>query len=107
MSAVPQKLADILVRGKNNFDLIRLIATVAFIFGHSFYIFPTGGFQEPVMMLLEKNLSGTLAVGAFFFISGILICQSFCRSNTPIRFVVMRVARTYPGVIVCLLSPCS
>lgn len=66
-------LADILPRDKNAFDLVRLFAAVAVIFGHSFYIFPTGGYSEPVTQLIQKNYSGTLAVGVFFFLSGILV----------------------------------
>ncbi|WP_341988938.1 acyltransferase [Azorhizobium sp. AG788] len=104
-AAVPRpapRLAGILMRGGNNFDLIRLVAAMTVIFGHSFYVFPTGGFQEPVTMLVKRNFSGTLAVGVFFFISGMLISQSFQRSNAPLRFVTMRAARIYPGAIVCL-----
>ena len=61
-------LAHILDRDRNNFDLIRLFAALAVIFGHSFYLFPTGGHAEPVTRLIEKNFSGTLAVGTFFLI---------------------------------------
>lgn len=69
-------LADILPRDKNGFDLVRLFAAVAVIFGHSFYIFQTGGYSEPVTQLIHKNYTGTLAVGVFFFLSGILVTQS-------------------------------
>ncbi|MCP3726162.1 acyltransferase [Paraburkholderia sp. CNPSo 3272] len=96
------RLADILVRGSNNFDLVRLIASLAVIFGHSFYLFPTGGYQEPVTMLVERNFSGTLSVGTFFFISGILVTQSFDRNRSPFRFALMRLARILPGLFVCI-----
>lgn len=99
----PTRLADILLRGRNNFDMVRLLAALTVIFGHSFYLFPTGGYHEPVTLLVQRNFSGTLAVGTFFFISGMLISQSFQRSNAPLRFVLMRIARIYPGSIVCLL----
>ncbi len=98
-----RKLSDILPRGENNFDLIRLVAALTVIFGHSFYLFPTGGFREPVTQLVERNFSGTLAVGTFFFISGILISQSFGHSKSPLRYATLRVARIYPGLIACLL----
>jgi peptidoglycan/LPS O-acetylase OafA/YrhL len=99
----PPRLEDILSRGKNNFDLIRLLAALTVIFGHSFYLFPTGGYHEPVTLLVQRNFSGTMAVGTFFFISGMLISQSFLRSNAPLRFVIMRIARIYPGSLACLL----
>lgn len=97
------RLKDVLARGGNNFDLIRLLAALIVIFGHSFYLFPTGGFREPVSLLVQRNLSSTLAVGVFFFISGMFICQSLHRSGSPLRFVVMRIARIYPGAIVSIL----
>ena len=99
----PRLLVEILGRGANNFDLIRLLAALTVIFGHSFYVFPTGGYHEPVTLLVKRNFSGTLAVGTFFFISGMLISQSFERSNSALRFTVMRIARIYPGSIFCLL----
>jgi len=58
-------LADILKRGNNNFDFIRLVVAVAVIFGHSFYLFDTGGYSEPITINVRKNFSGTLAVGVF------------------------------------------
>lgn len=96
-------LADMLPREKNNFDLIRLIAAIGVIFGHSFYLFQTGGYQEPVTQLVERNFTGTLSVGVFFFLSGILVTQSYVRSRSPIDFVLKRIARIYPGAVVCLL----
>ena len=92
----------ILDRGSNNFDLIRLLAASGVIFGHSFYLFPTGGFREPVTIFVRNNFSGTLAVGAFFFISGLLITRSFDISRRPLRFASMRIARIFPGAIACL-----
>jgi len=74
------------------------------IFGHSFYLFPTGGFVEPVTQLVKRNFSGTLAVGIFFFISGILITQSYVQTKSALRFTLMRVARIYPGALFCLFA---
>lgn len=91
-----------MVRENNNFDLMRLFASVTVIFGHSFYLFDTGGYSEPVTLIIRKNFSGTLAVGVFFFLSGILISHSFIRSRVFYRFVLMRIARIYPGTLVCL-----
>jgi peptidoglycan/LPS O-acetylase OafA/YrhL len=96
-------LAHILDRDRNNFDLIRLFAALAVIFGHSFYLFPTGGHAEPVTRLIEKNFSGTLAVGTFFFISGLLIPDSFVRSRSLPRYLLARIGRIYPGLLICLV----
>jgi peptidoglycan/LPS O-acetylase OafA/YrhL len=73
------------------------------IFGHSFYLLPTGGYVEPVTRLVSRNFSGTLAVGVFFFISGMLITQSYVQTRSAWRFALMRAIRIYPGAIFCLL----
>jgi peptidoglycan/LPS O-acetylase OafA/YrhL len=95
-------LNDITSRDRNNFDLIRLFAALAVIFGHSFYLFPNGGHQEPVTQIIDKNFSGTLAVGVFFFLSGIFVAISFVQSESAWRFILLRVSRIYPGSLVCL-----
>jgi peptidoglycan/LPS O-acetylase OafA/YrhL len=64
-------------RKNNNFNVIRLLAAILVIFGHSFYLFPTGGYNEPLVGLLKGNYTGILAVYIFFFLSGIFIVSSF------------------------------
>jgi len=63
------------------------------VFGHSFYIFQTGGYSEPETQLIEKNYTGTLAVGVFFFLSGILVTQSYALNASPAHFLLMRAFR--------------
>jgi peptidoglycan/LPS O-acetylase OafA/YrhL len=95
-------LGDITSRNRNNFDLIRLFAALTVIFGHSFYLFPDGGHSEPVTQIIDKNFSGTLAVGVFFFLSGIFVPISLVQSGSAWRFILLRVSRIYPGSLVCL-----
>jgi len=95
------KLSNILQRENNNFDIIRLFAAIMVILGHSFHLFPTNGFKDPVQ-IVTKYYSGTLAVAIFFFISGILITQSYFQTKSAIRFTVMRLSRIYPGALFCL-----
>ncbi|MHB8208851.1 acyltransferase family protein [Mucilaginibacter sp.] len=90
-------------RENNNFDLIRLIAALAVIFGHSFNLFPTNGYQEPISILLKNDYSGSLAVYVFFFLSGIFITSSFNKSKSPVKFVIARAFRIWPALIVCIL----
>ncbi|CAA2107602.1 hypothetical protein VVAX_04315 [Variovorax paradoxus] len=89
----------------NNFNLIRLIAAAAVVFGHSFWISRAWqGFADPVSLAFPfRELSGNLGVHAFFLISGILIAQSWCRTENPVQFVTQRVARIFPALIVCLV----
>ena len=96
-------LAQAIKRENNNFDLIRLIAAIAVIFGHSFVLFPANGYADPLKLLLVNDYSGTLAVYIFFFLSGIFITSSFISSKTVAHFVTMRVFRIWPALIVCIL----
>jgi peptidoglycan/LPS O-acetylase OafA/YrhL len=81
-----------------NFDMIRLIAACAVIFGHSFL------FGRPFDRLAE--FADTLSVSAvetFFIISGYLVTQSFDRSRSWLRFVLARSLRIFPGLVACVL----
>src|ERR1700754_722361 len=88
-------------RENNNFNLIRLLASLLVIFGHSFYLFPTNGYHEPISGLFKGDYTGSIAVYIFFFLSGIFIVASFVNSKTFFRFIIMRVFRIYPALIIC------
>jgi len=80
-----------------NFDVIRLIAACAVIFGHSFL------FGRPVDRLAEwANGLAISAVEIFFIISGYLVTQSFDRSRDWLRFVLARSLRIFPGLVACV-----
>ena len=96
-------LEQVVKRNNNNFDLIRLSAAIAVIYGHSFALFPTNGQVEIVRFFLVKEYSGSLAVFAFFFLSGIFITASFINSETHFQFIIKRVFRIWPALIVCIL----
>ncbi len=98
---MPLTLAQAIDRKNNNFDMIRLVAALMVIFGHSFFIFPTDGYKEPLLGLLKKDYTGSLAVYIFFFLSGIFITASFVNSKTFTRYILMRMFRIYPALIVC------
>jgi peptidoglycan/LPS O-acetylase OafA/YrhL len=96
-------LENAIERKNNNFDVIRLVAALAVVFGHSFDLFKTYGHLEPLKRVLIVDYSGSLAVYIFFFLSGIFITASFNRSENLSRFLVMRAYRIYPALIVCLV----
>lgn len=100
---MPRTLESILPRDKNNFDLIRMFAAMSVILGHSFALYPTGGWRDPLGQVFEFTYSGSVAVDIFFFLSGILVAASFCQSRSLVRYVVMRASRILPGLTVCLL----
>jgi len=60
-------LNDVITRNNNNYDIIRLIAALSVVFGHSFYLFHSYGHADPVTrFLLKDDYSGSIAVYLFF-----------------------------------------
>lgn len=96
-------LADVIDGRSNNFDLIRLGAALAVMFGHSFWIQPAMGRVEPILAHTGLEYSGSLAVYTFFLISGMLVTASYVRQKSALKFTVLRAARIYPALFVCVL----
>lgn len=85
-----------------NFDYIRLVAASAVIFSHSFLIAEGSEANEPFVRLLgEKNILGLYGVFTFFVVSGFLITESACESNSIGGFAWRRLLRIYPALICC------
>lgn len=97
----------------NNLDFLRLVFAVTVIFSHSYAIgmgmqTETYGaasqFTEPILLWSHGQTTlGIVAVDAFFIISGFLIANSFLRSRSLLVYFRKRVARIYPGFVVCML----
>ena len=85
----------------NNFNLIRMLAASMVLVSHAFPISLGYGTIEPLQDLLGLKL-GTAAVYVFFAISGFLISQSFERSQSLARFIIARILRIFPGLLVAL-----
>jgi len=92
-------LSDTLRRGNNNFDLLRLLASLMVMLSHS-YGMQGGGF-ESMLMLTHLESFASIAVYSFFLISGMLVSASFEASPSVTRFIAARATRIWPGVIVC------
>ncbi|VDZ84305.1 acyltransferase [Kluyvera intermedia] len=90
-------VANALSRGQNNLDLIRIIAALMVIFGHSFALTLNPNAQEPFSYFFNFTYSGSIAVKIFFFISGLLVTNSMMRSNDILTFVSARFFRIYPA----------
>jgi peptidoglycan/LPS O-acetylase OafA/YrhL len=91
--------------GRNNFNLMRLVAAWLVIYSHSWAITGSAGSDVIGTLTLVKS-GGALAVEVFFLISGFLVAASFQR-NSLRDFLLARAMRIYPALIVCvLLSVC-
>ncbi len=81
----------------NSLNLIRLFLALLVLVAHGYYLSGQGTGPS----IRGENLGGW-AVFGFFTISGYLITAS--RFANPLgRFLVLRVARIYPGFVVCLV----
>jgi len=89
-------------RGRNNFNLIRLFAAWLVIYSHAWPITGIAGSDLVGRMTIAKS-AGAFAVDVFFVISGFLVAASLERRSWR-AFLVARVLRIYPALIVCILA---
>lgn len=86
----------------NNFNLLRMIAASAVLMSHAWPIAIGKDAVEPLLTSTGYKL-GTTSVTIFFAVSGFFITKSFDRRASAADFVVARVARIYPALVVVLL----
>ncbi len=99
MLGVP--LSDILARGSNNFDVVRVAAAASVIVSHAFAQVYGIGAAEPLASVSVYNL-GQHAVNIFFLLSGLLVSASLDRTSSLAAFATSRALRIFPGLIVCV-----
>ena len=73
------------------------------LYNHSFVLFKTNGKNDLAIYLFNFFDSGSLAVCVFFMVSGLLLTQSFYNTTSKIKFILKRMFRIFPGLMVCLL----
>lgn len=86
----------------NNFDFLRFLFASLVIFSHS-YALLTGEISKDPFYRLAGRVLSEIGVCGFFSISGYLIHQSLQRSTSLKSFVLKRVFRIFPGLIVAVL----
>ncbi len=96
------RLDSILEPRANNFSLLRIVMALAVLVSHGFFLHSGMTSMEPLVAWTGYSL-GEHAVQVFFFLSGILVAQSFDRSGGMLDFTAARVLRIFPGLIVCVL----
>ena len=97
-----QRLADVQAVRDNNFNLLRFLAALLVIFSHSYPLALGNSSSEPLRQWLGVTY-GSLAVDAFFVISGYLVLQSWQRQQLLLNFCRARVFRVLPALAGVLL----
>ncbi|OAT18027.1 acetyltransferase [Buttiauxella gaviniae ATCC 51604] len=96
-------LRDVLKKENNNLDLIRIIAACLVIYGHAYFISPQAGADDFVRSLIGFDYSGSMAVKVFFFISGLVVTNSYFRKKDIHDFIISRFFRIWPALITIIV----
>lgn len=96
------RLADVDQGRDNNFNLIRFLAATGVLVSHAWPLSLGKAASEPLEHATGHSLGG-LAVFVFFATSGFFITVSFARSSSVKSFVMARILRLFPGLIVSML----
>lgn len=99
-------IQDTLKDRENNFTLLRLLAAMAVLYGHSWPLsLGLKGGEDPISNFLIRFLGASLpslAVNLFFVTSGFLVAASYVQRENLFAFIEARLLRIYPGLIVAV-----
>jgi len=84
-----------------NFDTLRLLAASVVLLTHAYYIVGRQSVEPLARLYGTRFEAGEIGVYVFFVISGFLITGSFARRRSTVAYLVKRVLRIFPGLIVC------
>jgi peptidoglycan/LPS O-acetylase OafA/YrhL len=89
---------------QNNFTLIRIVLAWSVLYGHSYAVQKTTGFQDPLNFVFQGSVwIGALAVNGFFAISGYLVAASFVKRGI-VDYTISRILRIFPALTVCVFA---
>ena len=86
----------------NNMNLIRIMAAYAVLISHSFVLATGNASDEPFSQSLGVTL-GSIAVDIFFMASGLLVTGSLMRKQNLREFLLARIRRIFPALMVMLI----
>jgi peptidoglycan/LPS O-acetylase OafA/YrhL len=98
-----RSLASYAQEPQNNYLLLRLVAALLVIYGHSYAITKLAGRMDLIQRALRFTYAGEVGVDAFFVISGFLVTASYLNRRSWPEFMKARCLRIFPGLLVCLL----
>jgi peptidoglycan/LPS O-acetylase OafA/YrhL len=99
----PVFLKDILDPKQNNFTLLRLLAALAVVVSHAIFL-KSGNKADEIFAGSSVYVLGDHAVNVFFVLSGLTVAASLDRSKDIVSFLVARMLRIFPGLIVCTVA---
>lgn len=86
-----------MISRENNFDIIRLLASLQVIIIHCIYHLEINSISNTYLIELFPG------VLMFFCISGFLIMSSFDRNPNIKKYTINRILRIFPGLHICLI----
>jgi len=90
-------------REVNNFDVLRIVFAWFVVISHSYFL-NNDNISDPLGWMTGNYLIFSyIGVKGFFVISGYLIFQSLIRSQSVYDYLVKRVLRIFPGLIMALV----
>lgn len=99
----PHYIGDFMNGTHNNFNLIRLLCAWGVLVFHSRPLaHGQASFNDYILQYLHISM-GEFCVLVFFSISGFLIYRSMCRTSSLLSYVMARLLRLLPALIVVLL----
>jgi peptidoglycan/LPS O-acetylase OafA/YrhL len=89
---------------QDNFLLLRILAALAVIYGHSFALARADGSNDVFLRLGWGVYSGELAVNVFFVVSGFMVSGSYLARNDLADYAKARLLRIVPAYVAVLLG---
>jgi peptidoglycan/LPS O-acetylase OafA/YrhL len=98
------KISEFLNKDNNNLDLARIILACLVIVGHSEAINGSGIYWiDPIEHFFKFTYSGGFAVKLFFFISGLVVTNSYLSKKSAVYFIISRIFRIIPALLFVLV----
>ena len=95
-------LRDRLAEHSSAVEWLRLLAATIVVLFHCFALNRMWA-SDPLRVLLPGLELGSLGVQIFFFLSGLLVAQSYARHRSLVKFAAARILRLYPALIAATL----
>jgi peptidoglycan/LPS O-acetylase OafA/YrhL len=99
-----RSIASYAEQPENNYLLLRFLAALMVIYGHSYGITKLPHQMDLIQRYLRITYSGAVGVDIFFVISGFLVTASYLNRRHWPEFMKARCLRIFPGLIVCMLA---